>query len=81
MLDIPQMIAEFLLLLDFEDLIVTPQIMRNSGGERVISTYSTGTDFEKICKVVCDQFGPDVYPIILQFNADGMPVEGLGKKT
>ena len=77
--DIPEIIAEFLLSIDFEDLIIKPHIMMSTTGQRVISSYVTGTDFEKICAVINDKFGPDVYPIILQFNADGMPVEGLGK--
>jgi hypothetical protein len=77
-LDILQILAEFLLNIEYEDLILSPQIMLNKNGEREISTYATATEFEKICKVVTDQYGEGVYPIVLQFNGDGMAVDGLG---
>ena len=80
-LDILQLLAEFLLTIDYDDLILKPAIMMNEiTGERQISTYATGKQFEKICSVIAQEYGDDVYPIILQFNGDGMPVDGLGNQ-
>jgi hypothetical protein len=47
----------------------------------VFSSLIIYTQFERLCKVIHDEFGPDVYPLVLQFNSDGMPVDGLGKRS
>jgi hypothetical protein len=77
-LDIIQVIAEFLLSIDYEDIIKKPEIMVTEDGEREISTYTTGNQFEKICETVHKEYGEDVYPLIVQFNSDGMPIDALG---
>lgn len=79
-LDILEVIGEFLLSITVEDLCLRPEIMFNEKtGEREISTYATSKEFEKICHVISEEYGDDVYPLIVQFNGDGMPVDGLGK--
>lgn len=77
-LDIIQVIAEFLLSIDYKDIILKPEIMLTEDGEREISTYTTAKQFEQICDIVHKEYGEDVYPLIVQFNSDGMPIDALG---
>ena len=80
-LDILQVIGEFLLTIEYEDLILKPEIMLTEDGEREISTYTTAKQFERICEVIHKEYGDDVYPLIVQFNSDGMPLDQLGRNS
>ena len=80
-LDIMQILSEFLININYEDIDLVPRIMVSEAGVKSISTFPTCEAFQLLCEKVSEQWGPDTFPLVLQFNMDGMPTDSLGKRS
>lgn len=80
-LDIVQIISEFLLNIEYDDLLMVPKTLMIEEVVQSISTYPTSRQFHRICAAVKSEWGDDTFPIVVQFNMDGMPADSLGKRS
>ena len=76
-----QIIAEILLNLPKESIILKPINQFANEGDRLITSYASANQFRLIYNHVQQTFGLDTYPICLSMNYDSMSLESMGKKS
>jgi hypothetical protein len=77
-----EMMSEFLLTLEDDDLELEPKTVINStSGKMEMEGYHHSAQYHKVCRVVRELHGPEVKVICVDFNYDGMPVDGIGKRS
>jgi hypothetical protein len=81
-LDLMEIVSEFLVNHDFQDLDFHP-VTDMRDGIRHYSRFATGQGYEKIYQEVQESCGTDVYPFCFQLAMDGTPVAsgGIGNKS
>jgi hypothetical protein len=73
-LDPVEVIAEFLLSIDEEDLIVRKEVNYDKQGRRILNSFTSSYAFEQLCDSIKEDYGEDVYPICIDMNVDLMPI-------
>ena len=76
-----ELLAEFLLKIDDDQIQLEKEISRDSNGLRIIHSATSTYTYEALFDKVQEVYGVDTYPLILNCNIDDMPVDGLGKRT
>jgi hypothetical protein len=74
-------ISEFLLLLKEEDVILKPTVEVTKEGDPYISNYTSGAIYKALSAKVLLHYGPDVYPMVFDWNFDSMALDILGKNS
>jgi hypothetical protein len=77
-----EMLSEALLTYDDDDLELEPKtIVNRTTGKMEMEGYHHSAQYHKVCRVVRELHGPEVKVICVDFNYDGMPVDGIGKRS
>jgi hypothetical protein len=77
-----EMLSEFLLTIEDNDLELEPKTVINSTtGKMEMEGYHHSAQYHKVCTVLRQLHGPEVKVICVDFNYDGMPVDGIGKRS
>lgn len=73
------LLSEWFLTLEEDDVFLHPHNPVSCNGVPMISNYASGAVFGKLYKRLQEDYGEDVYPIVLDVNFDSMDVDLIGK--